>query len=81
MRGAAHLILQREGGTMFTEIGGIKINYDVRGQGEPVLLLHGWGANIKLFDNLMSLLAAKYQVLRSICPALGKVWSRLPPGA
>ena len=62
---------------MFTEIGGIKINYDVRGQGEPVLLLHGWGANIKLFDNLMSLLAAKYQVFALDMPGFGE--SMEPP--
>lgn len=68
---------KREDGTMFTEIDGIKINYDVRGQGEPVLLLHGWGANIKLFDNLMNLLAPKYRVFALDMPGFGD--SEEPP--
>ena len=41
---------------MFITIDGLNINYICKGEGESVLLLHGWGANIKLFDNLIDLL-------------------------
>lgn len=56
---------------MVTTIDNIKINYEVRGEGQPVLLLHGWGANIKLFDGLMNLLATKYRVYALDMPGFG----------
>ncbi len=30
----------------FTEINGVKIAQAVAGEGVPVLMLHGWGANV-----------------------------------
>ncbi len=62
---------------MFTEIDHIKVHYDIRGAGEPVLLLHGWGANITLFDNLMNLLSAKYKAVALDMPGFGQ--SQEPP--
>ncbi len=32
---------------MYTTIDGLRVQYDVRGEGDPVLLLHGWGASIE----------------------------------
>lgn len=32
---------------MITTIHGLQIHYDIRGEGAPVLLLHGWGASIQ----------------------------------
>jgi len=29
-------------------ISGININHQIIGDGEPILMLHGWGANITL---------------------------------
>lgn len=62
---------------MFTEIDHIKVHYDIRGTGAPVLLLHGWGANIALFDNLMTLLSAKYKAVALDMPGFGQ--SQEPP--
>ena len=40
-------------------IDGIKINYELCGEGKCVLFLHGWGANLKLFDYLADTVAKK----------------------
>lgn len=57
---------------MTTTIDGIKINYDIRGEGECVLFLHGWGANIKLFDGLMNVTAQKYRTVALDLPGFGE---------
>lgn len=56
---------------MYAEIDGIKINYECRGEGAPVVLLHGWGANIKLFDALMTLISKKYKAIALDLPGFG----------
>lgn len=50
---------------MFIEIDGIKTNYIDEGNkdGEIVLLLHGWGSNIKLWDNVIQHLKPYYRVI------------------
>ena len=57
---------------MFTTIDGIKINYDIKGEGAPVLLLHGWGANITLFNGLMTLISKKYKAIALDMPGFGE---------
>ena len=56
---------------MITTIDGIKINYEIKGEGAPVLLLHGWGANITLFDGLMNLISKKYKAVALDMPGFG----------
>ncbi|MGN0486941.1 MAG: alpha/beta fold hydrolase [Acutalibacteraceae bacterium] len=53
-------------------IDSLNINYICRGEGDPVLLLHGWGSNIKLFENTINILAQKYQVLAMDMPGFGE---------
>ena len=53
-------------------VNGIGINYEQKGSGELVVLLHGWGSNIKLFANLIDLLSAKYTVVAMDMPAFGE---------
>lgn len=53
-------------------IDGLNINYDKRGEGDLVLFLHGWGANITLFDGLMNTAAKKYTALALDMPGFGK---------
>lgn len=53
-------------------IDGLNINYDKRGEGDLVLFLHGWGANITLFDGLMNTAAEKYTALALDMPGFGK---------
>lgn len=48
---------------MFTDINGIRTNYVDEGEGEVVLLLHGWGSNIKLWNNLVEHLKPFYRVV------------------
>lgn len=57
---------------MITTIDGIKVNYEIKGEGEPVLLLHGWGSNIKLFDGLISLISKKYTAVALDMPGFGE---------
>lgn len=49
-----------------------KINYIDEGSGEAVLLLHGWGSNLKSFTSLINLLKSKYRVLAIDYPGFGE---------
>ena len=60
-------------------INGININYEEKGEGELIVLLHGWGSNIKLFANLIDLLSKKYKVVAMDMPGFGE--SHEPPSA
>ncbi|MBQ9139246.1 MAG: alpha/beta hydrolase, partial [Ruminococcus sp.] len=64
---------------MIRTINGIKINYEEKGEGELIVLLHGWGSNIKLFANLIDLLSKKYKVAAMDMPGFGE--SQEPPSA
>lgn len=50
----------------------MNINYEQKGSGDLVVLLHGWGANITLFANLIDLLSQKYTVVAMDMPGFGK---------
>lgn len=64
---------------MIKNVNGIKINYEQKGEGELIVLLHGWGSNIKLFANLIELLSKKYMVVAMDMPGFGE--SEEPPSA
>lgn len=64
---------------MEKNVNGIKINYVQKGEGELIVLLHGWGSNIKLFANLVDLLSVKYTVVAMDMPGFGE--SEEPPSA
>lgn len=57
---------------MFAEVFGYKINYIVEGDGEPIVLLHGWGADHKCFTQLINLLKNKYKVYALDLPGFGE---------
>jgi pimeloyl-ACP methyl ester carboxylesterase len=46
-------------------------NYELSGKGKLVLLLHGWGDNLKTFSDLRKELADNYQVLAVDLPGFG----------
>lgn len=50
----------------------LKINYIEKGQGEPVLMLHGWGSSIVPFNNIINLLSTKYRVVAVDFPGCGQ---------
>lgn len=53
-------------------INNYNINYIDSGSGPAVLLLHGWGSNLKSFTSLINLLKAKYRVLALDYPGFGE---------
>lgn len=57
---------------MTTVINGIKINYDIKGSGDCVLFLHGWGANFGLFSALMDTVSEKYTAAALDLPGFGE---------
>ena len=60
---------------MFTEINGLNINYICEGENtkdQNVLLLHGWGANIKLFSQIIACLSPYFKVYAPDLPGFGE---------
>lgn len=53
-------------------IDGLKLNYEIEGEGQVLLMLHGWGSNLQAFQCLVPALAEKYQVVRLDFPGFGK---------
>ena len=48
---------------MNTEIDGLKIYYRDEGEGPLLILLHGWGSNVDLFDGIFRFAADTVRVL------------------
>ena len=57
---------------MHIKIKDYDINYIDEGNGDVVLLLHGWGSNLKSFRQLTNLLKTKYRVLALDYPGFGE---------
>ncbi|MBQ0110779.1 MAG: alpha/beta hydrolase, partial [Oscillospiraceae bacterium] len=53
-------------------INGIDIDYSVNGEGNPVLLLHGWGSNKEVYKNITELLCDRYKVYALDFPGCGE---------
>jgi pimeloyl-ACP methyl ester carboxylesterase len=49
----------------------LAINYETAGQGKMVLLLHGWGDNLKTFAGLAAVLSKDYRVIVLDLPGFG----------
>lgn len=62
---------------MFVSIGDMKIHCDVRGEGAPVLLLHGWGANIEAMLPIANCVAAMGK--KAITPEFPGFGESAPP--
>lgn len=54
------------------EIDGLKINYIKTGSGEPVLVLHGWGASIETVMPIVNTLKKDHTVFALDLPGFGK---------
>ena len=61
----------------FTEIDGLRVQFRVRGKGEPLLLLHGWGGSSLSFMSIASRLEAHFRVIAPDLPGFG--FSEMPP--
>ncbi len=47
----------------FAEVNGARIHYEMSGEGEPVILLTGFGGDINFFHSLIPALSEKYKVI------------------
>ncbi len=56
---------------MNTTINGIDINYIDKGEGDCILMLHGWGSNANLYNSQIDILKAKYRVIALNFPGCG----------
>jgi pimeloyl-ACP methyl ester carboxylesterase len=63
----------------FTEINGVRVQFRVRGSGEPLLLLHGWGGSSLSFAATSARLEERFRVLSPELPGFG--FSQSPPAA
>ncbi|MFL5381629.1 MAG: alpha/beta fold hydrolase [Longimicrobiaceae bacterium] len=59
-----------EGGTLY---------YETRGSGPPVVLLHGGGLDLSMWDPQMEALARSYRVIRFDARGHGRSTARMPP--
>lgn len=64
---------------MKVEINGLKINYNVYGEGKNILLLHGWGGCIDSWYPLTEYFKDKYQVWVVDLPGFGQSETPNPP--
>ena len=57
---------------MNKEINGISVNYDIKGAGDYVFILQGWGTSLEVYASVANLLAQKYTVVSFDFPGFGK---------
>ncbi len=62
---------------MFARVRGVRIGYHVSGEGETIVLLHGWGGDSRSFFPIHQRLSKSYQVYSIDFPGFGR--SALPP--
>lgn len=58
--------------TVVKKIDGITVNYIEEGEGDVILLLHGWGANITLYAGIIQVLSVNHRVIALDMPGFGK---------
>ena len=63
---------------IYININDINIHYEVSGKGQNLLLLHGWGANLHTFDNLVKELSINFKVYVLDLPGFGDSLIGLP---
>ena len=63
---------------IYININDIKIHYKVEGEGKPIILLHGWGANLNTFNNISKSLCENFKVYSIDLPGFGESVIGLP---
>ncbi len=56
---------------MFITINGLNIHYEVHGEGPAIVLLHGWGTGLRLFDGVTEYLKENHRVYSLDFPGFG----------
>ena len=49
---------------MFLDMGPLKLHYEISGEGKPLILLHGNGEDMTIFDEALPLLEKHFMVYR-----------------
>lgn len=57
---------------MKINIKGMNISYEVSGQGKPVIILHGWGASLKVMKSVADAFEGKMMVYNIDLPGFGE---------
>ena len=57
---------------MIRKIDSIAVNYIEEGDGDAVLLLHGWGADITMYAGIIKVLAQNHRVIALDMPGFGR---------
>jgi len=64
----------------YSEVNGIKMYYEIYGQGKPLVLIHGGGSTIETtFGRVIPMLAKKYKVIAMDLQAHGRTGDRTAP--
>lgn len=53
-------------------INGLNIHYDIKGDGNPLVILHGWGANLESFRPVIDYFSKKFKVIALDFPGFGE---------
>ena len=48
------------------------LHYELRGRGRDLVLLHGWGMNLRVWDELARTLARRFRVIAIDLPGHGR---------
>ena len=56
----------------FIKIGNINLHYQVCGEGHPLILLHGWGCDVNIFNLVQQDLENKFKVYTIDFPGFGQ---------
>ncbi len=57
---------------MIKQINGLNINYIAQGEGEAIIVLHGWGANINTILSIVNILKDRFKVYALDLPGFGE---------
>ena len=57
---------------MFINIDGLNIEYTEKGNGKPILLLHGWGSSYKFYEKIIDSFCDKFRVIAPNFPGCGQ---------
>jgi pimeloyl-ACP methyl ester carboxylesterase len=55
----------------FSEVDGLRLQFRLRGEGKPLLMLHGWGQSSLSFVRAASLLEQRFRILTPDLPGFG----------
>src|SRR6202046_1422559 len=75
--GANNTLISKHG---YSQVNGIKMYYEIYGQGKPLVLIHGGGSTIETtFGRVIPILAQKYKVIAMDLQAHGRTGDRDAP--